>query len=195
MSKARHTPLLTRTYQVDGDLLNAWINGTFDEKSPSLARLMQAIRTILESFYSRRMTSDRADVEDLVQEALIAIYQHRYSYDQTRPFHGWLFGIARHKLIDYFRNQRKHIHFDLVENTLAAGGPDLGIAEKLDVERLLSALPAKQANVIRDTQIIGLTAAECARHWRIGESDVRVSVHRGLKAMRRSTCWSFPCRC
>jgi RNA polymerase sigma factor (sigma-70 family) len=185
MSKVCQTPPFTRTYQVAGDPLSAWMNGVFDEEGPSLVRLLQAIRTILELFYSRRMMSDRADVEDLVQEALIAIYQHRDSYDQTRSFHGWLFGIARHKLIDYFRRQRRHIHFDLIEHTLV--GPETDITAKLDVERLLSALPAKQANVIRDTQIIGLTAAESARRWRLGESDVRVSVHRGVKAMQQST--------
>jgi RNA polymerase sigma-70 factor (ECF subfamily) len=190
MSKVCQTPPLTRTYQVAGDPLSAWMNGTFDEEGPSLVRLLQTIRTILESFYSRRMMSNRADVEDLVQEALIAIYQHRDSYDQTRSFHGWLFGIARHKLIDYFRNQRRHIHFDLVEHTLVADGPESDITAKLDVERLLSELPTKQANLIRDTKIIGLTAAESAKRWQLGESDVRVSVHRGVKAMQQSTC---PC--
>jgi RNA polymerase sigma factor (sigma-70 family) len=186
MSNVCQAPPLARTYQVAGHPISAWMNGNFDEEGPSLVGPLQAIRAILESFYSRRMMSDRADVEDLVQEALIAIYQHRDSYDKSRSFRGWMFGIAQHKLIDYFRNQRRHIHFDLVEHTLV--GPESDITAKLDVERLLNALPAKQANVIRDTQLLGLTAAECAKRWRLGESDVRVSVHRGVKAMQRSTC-------
>jgi RNA polymerase sigma factor (sigma-70 family) len=119
---------------------------------------------------------------------LIAIYQYRDNYDLSRPLRGWLFGIARHKLIDYFRSQRSHIRLDLdlAEHISVNEGFESDVTTKLDIERLLGTLPSKQANAIRDTQITGMTAIESAARWDMGESDVRVSVHRGLRAMQRS---------
>jgi len=53
----------------------------------------------------------------------------------------------------------------------------------MDVARLLSELSPKQARAIRDTHLDGLSVAEAARAADIGESDVKVSVHRGMKAL------------
>ena len=54
---------------------------------------------------------------------------------------------------------------------------------RLDVDDLLQGLPDKQARAIRATRIEGLSVAEAASAEGIGESDVKVSVHRGLKAL------------
>jgi RNA polymerase sigma factor (sigma-70 family) len=186
MSIAYKAPHSTSAIKIANDPCSVWTNSNLDGEDRSLVCLLQAIRTILESFYSRRMTSNQADVEDLVQDTLIAIYQYRDSYDHSRSLRGWLFGIAHHKLIDYFRSQHSHIRFDLAEHTLVNEGFEQDVATKLDIERLLGTLPSKQANVIRDTRITGMTSAEAAARWHMGESDVRVSVHRGLKAMQRS---------
>jgi DNA-directed RNA polymerase specialized sigma24 family protein len=49
--------------------------------------------------------------------------------------------------------------------------------------RLLDQLPAKQAEAIRATRLEGLSTSEAAARAKIGESDVKISVHRGLKAL------------
>ena len=41
----------------------------------------------------------------------------------------------------------------------------------------------EQAAAIRATRIEGLSTAEAAERQNIGESDVKISVHRGLKAL------------
>jgi RNA polymerase sigma-70 factor (ECF subfamily) len=50
---------------------------------------------------------------------------------------------------------------------------------------MLGTLPAKQAAAIRATKLDGLTVAEAAAREAISESDVKVSVHRGLRALAR----------
>lgn len=148
--------------------------------------LLRASTPLLATFFSRRIGHAQADLDDLVQEALIAVYLGYAHYDRSRPFRSWLFGIARHKMVDYFRSRRIHQPIDHVDDMPVVEGFEAETSARLDVERLLRALPAKQANAIRDTQIAGLTSAETASLRGMGESDVRVSVHRGVKAMRRS---------
>jgi DNA-directed RNA polymerase specialized sigma24 family protein len=53
----------------------------------------------------------------------------------------------------------------------------------LDVDSLLSTLSPKQSRAIRDIHIEGNSVAEAAVRAGIGESDIKVSVHRGLKAI------------
>jgi RNA polymerase sigma-70 factor (ECF subfamily) len=53
----------------------------------------------------------------------------------------------------------------------------------MDVNKLLGAIAPKQARAIRQTKIDGLSVAEAAESAGISEADVKVSVHRGLKAI------------
>ncbi len=45
-----------------------------------------------------------ADIDDLVQETLLAIHTKRATYDPKYPFMPWLKTIARHKWIDRTRS-------------------------------------------------------------------------------------------
>ena len=41
-----------------------------------------------------------ADIEDIVQEALISLHAVRATYDPARPFLPWLGAIVRHRMAD-----------------------------------------------------------------------------------------------
>ena len=101
----------------------------------------------------------------------------------TAPFTAWLFAIARYKMIDHFRRNRRTVPIEGLEDILVAEGFEDASNARMDVDQLLDTLPPKQARMIRATQIDGLSVAEAAERDGIGESDVKVSVHRGLKAL------------
>jgi hypothetical protein len=46
----------------------------------------------------RRLASLPDDVEDLLQELLLAIHIQRHTYDSTQPLTPWVQAIARYKL-------------------------------------------------------------------------------------------------
>jgi RNA polymerase sigma-70 factor (ECF subfamily) len=145
--------------------------------------LLRALVPLLRSFYRRRMRGAEEDVEDLVQETLIAIHARRASYDRDRAFTAWFYAIARHQMIDYFRRRKVHVPLEDVEAILATEGFEDAISARMDVDRLLDTLSPKQARAIRDTHVDGKSIAEAAEAAGIGESDVKVSVHRGLKSL------------
>jgi len=147
------------------------------------AALLRALVPLLHSFYRRRMHGAEEDVEDLVQETLIAVHARRASYDRERPFTAWFYAVARHQLADHFRRRKVHVPLEDVEAILATEGFESAVAARMDVDRLLDTLSPKQARAIRDTHIDGKSIAEAAQAAGIGESDVKVSVHRGLKAL------------
>lgn len=165
------------------DQLRTWMIGGLRGDAASHGALLSALVPLLQAFYRRRMSNAAEDVEDLVQETLIAVHTRRATYDSDRPFGAWLFAIARYKMIDHFRGRRRRCSIDDVESILVSEGFEDASLARMDVRRLLDTLPTKQADAIRDTRIEGLSITEAARIAGIGESDVKVSVHRGLKSL------------
>ncbi len=54
--------------------------------------------------YIRRMTQlGNDDIQDLLQEVFIKIYQKLNEYDETLKFSSWAYRIAHNHVIDYFR--------------------------------------------------------------------------------------------
>jgi RNA polymerase sigma factor (sigma-70 family) len=145
--------------------------------------LLTMLVPLLRSFYRRRMRDAADDIEDLVQETLIAVHNRRASYDRNRAFTAWLYAIARYKMADHFRGRRRFCPFEELDEILATEGFEEASVAVMDIQRLLDGLPAKQARLIRDTKLDGLSVDEAAKSARVGISDVKVSVHRGLKAL------------
>lgn len=163
--------------------LKAWMLGGLDGDAAAQAALLRALVPLLQSFFGRRLGRAGADVEDLVQETLIAVHTRRAAYDRERPFTAWLYAVARYRLIDYLRRRKISVSLEDVETLLIDEDFEHASLARMDVEALLSTLSPKQARAIRDTHVVGKSVAEAAADAGIGESDVKVSVHRGLKAL------------
>ncbi|PZU06121.1 sigma-70 family RNA polymerase sigma factor [Sphingomonas sp.] len=163
--------------------LKQWMMDGLDGDAAAHCTLLRALVPLLRAFYSRRLRGRDEDVEDLVQETLIAVHTRRASYDRDRPFVAWLYAVARYRMIDHLRRARVSVPIEDVEDILIVEGFEEACAARMDVVRLLEGISPKQAQAIRDTHIDGLSIAEAAAKARIGESDVKISVHRGLKAL------------
>jgi len=162
--------------------LKTWMVAGLAGDSAAHSALLRALVPVLRAFFRRRMGDD-ANCEDLVQEVLIAVHNKRATYDPARPLVGWLFAIARYKMIDHFRRQGRECPIEGLEEILAAPDTaDCGDA-LADVETLLAQISPKQAAAIRSTHLDGLSVAEAAQRHDLSVSDIKISVHRGLKAM------------
>jgi RNA polymerase sigma-70 factor (ECF subfamily) len=165
-------------------LMIAALNGDESAYRDVLRRLSGYLRGY---YKTRLMQAGRSatDAEDLVQETLMALHARRHTYDPTQPFTPWLYAIARYKLIDFLRRTRASaatVPLGDIDGLTAHA--DAGASESsLDLHRLLEALPPKMRSAIRYMKLEGLSAAETAARTRMSESAVKVSVHRGLKAL------------
>ncbi len=147
------------------------------------AELLRRLQGYLRAYFARRV-GHAAEAEDLLQETLIAMHTRRETYDPSRPFTAWVYAIARYKLIDFFRRNKRRAEDPLDDADALFTASDAQAAEAhLDVERLLGRLPEKTRRLIRDVKIEGLSTAEAAARHGMSESAVKVGVHRGLKAL------------
>jgi RNA polymerase sigma factor (sigma-70 family) len=166
----------------EDELRRLMISG-LDGHAGDHAALLRLLVPLLRGFYRRRANGREDDIEDLVQDTLIAVHTRRASYDRERVFTAWLFAIARYKMIDHFRRTRRLEPIEDYEDVLMVEGFEDESGARMDIDDLLETLPDKQAQMIRATRIEGLSIAEAAEAAGIGESDVKISVHRGLKSL------------
>lgn len=148
----------------------------------SLTRIAARLR----SYLRRRLQGLPDEVEDLVQETLLALHLQRGTYDPAVPVSAWVLAIARHKLVDLWRRRgrRDDLHDaldDVPESALVA--PSAGGDAQRDLGKLLDALPAAQRQAILLTKVEGLSGAEASQRTGVSESAIKVQVHRGLKRL------------
>jgi len=161
------------------------IRGLAGEASAQ-GQLLSALCGPLRAYFGKRLGPGAADVEDLVQDTLLAIHLKRAAYDPAQPFTPWAYAVARYKLIDHFRRQgvRKAVPLDDAGDLFASENPEEG-AVRRDIETLLGSLPARQRQLMVDVKLSGHSMEEAAQRSGMSVSAVKVSVHRGLKALAR----------
>jgi RNA polymerase sigma-70 factor (ECF subfamily) len=171
----------------DEQHLRALFVAGLDGDAQGYAAFLKQIARRLRAYLRRRLYGWPDDVEDLVQECLLAMHNQRQSYLREQSVVAWAQAIARHKLIDLLRAKaaREQLHDPLDDDAhdFLAGSADEQTDARRDVMTLLSELPDRHRLPIVHVKLEGLSVAEAARRTGMSESAVKVGVHRGLKAL------------
>lgn len=144
------------------------------------------LATHLRAYVGRRLFGWPDDVEDLVQECLLAVHNQRHTYEPSEPLTAWVHAIARYKTIDLLRakSTREALHEPLDDEMELFADADTQAGEaRRDLGKLLASLPDRHRLPILHVKVEGLSVAEAARRTGMSESAVKVGIHRGLKAL------------
>jgi len=147
---------------------------------------LQELSAHLRAFMRKRLARLPDEVEDLVQESLLAVHNQPHTYDAAQPLTAWVHAIAKYKLVDLLRRRAKRdlLTDPLDEDIDLLSSSDSEAAEaRRDLGKLLEQLPDRQRLPIVHMKLEGLSVAEAARLTGMSESAVKVGVHRGLKAL------------
>jgi RNA polymerase sigma-70 factor (ECF subfamily) len=163
-----------------------WLRLAMAGDADAYRRFLQAIapfvRTVVRS--GCRGSGNESEIEDVVQEALLAIHLKRGTWDPARPVVPWIAAIARHKLIDAMRRRGRHVSVPIEDVAdrlpLDDTAPELSASE---IDRLLAELKPAQEEIVRSISIEGVSIRETAGRLRMTEGAVRVALHRALKTL------------
>lgn len=166
-----------------GDWMRAGLAGDERAYKRLLEALAPALRAVVRNGYAR-FGANPAELEDVVQETLLAIHLKRQTWNPGEPLGPWIRAIARNKLIDALRRRGRRITVDIDDfvDLIAAPEPEPTLDGR-DADRLLSVLSDRQREVVRAISIEGASTSETARRFNISEGAVRVALHRGLSAL------------
>lgn len=168
--------------------LRALMLAGLDGDAAAHVTLLKRLSTRLRAYFKnqlRRIGRGAIEAEDLTQETLIAIHTRRHMYDRTQLFTPWVQAIARYKLLDYLRRTKisaREVGIEEVQDVLSEEEA-IGAEGRLDLETLLRQLPVKMRRAIELVKLRGLTTSEAAAASGMSPSAIKVSVHRGVKAL------------
>lgn len=166
------------------DLMVAGLDGNATAHKTLLSR----VSVYLRGYFRNHLASANrgaAEAEDLVQEVLIAIHTQRHTYDRTRLFTPWMYAIARYKFLDYLRRtsaEARDVPVEEAEEVLAHND-HAAVESSLDLESLLAGISEQARRAIQYVKLEGLSVREAAQRCGISESALKVTVHRGMKAL------------
>lgn len=147
---------------------------------------LQKLGAHLRAYLARRLFGWPDEVEDLVQECLLAMHNQRHTYQSDQPLTAWVHAIARYKMIDLLRakSAREALHEPLDDDlaVFAESATESSDARR-DLTGLLDTLPDRHRLPIVHVKLEGLSVAETAKLTGMSESAVKVGIHRGLKAL------------
>jgi RNA polymerase sigma-70 factor (ECF subfamily) len=169
------------------------------EKSAARARLMERAQSgereafqalfgevgpLITSFVRRRVF-DGAEVDDVCQEALIAVFKSRHTYQPSRPFEPWLFAIVRNVIAAYLQRNRQHSRWHEPNEI-----PELWTEDEsslaVELRDGLKQLSANQLEALKLTKLSGFSIAEAARRAGTSVGSMKVRVHRAYESLKRS---------
>jgi len=152
-------------------------------------RLLTEVAALVRAFARKRLPQWES-VEDIVQETLLSVHQHRHTYDPQRSFSRWIYAIAYHRLIDFVRKQKRKNEREVSELT----GFEEVIDKRTDqdvgglfhmLHQALSRLSTRQQEIVRMLKLDELSVKEISSKTGMSESLVKVTAHRGYKNLRR----------
>jgi RNA polymerase sigma-70 factor (ECF subfamily) len=152
------------------------------------ATLLELLASVTRA-YARARVGGVPWLDDVVQETLIAVHGARHTYDGNRPFAPWFYAVASSRLIDVVRRQRRVSSREVATDVVPdAAGRTAVPRPEIDVDALhaaVAALPLRQRQVIEGLKFQDLSVREVAGRLQMTESSVKVTAHRGYKALRR----------
>ena len=82
---------------------------------PAYEQLLREVSPLIRALV-RRHCSNRADIEEMVQDTLLTVHRVRHTYDPSRPFCPWLAAIAWRRSIDALRRRIRVSKYETPEH-------------------------------------------------------------------------------
>lgn len=137
-----------------------------------------------------RITLNRAEAEDVVQDTLLKVWEHRNEWEQINNLEAFAIATCRNRALDVLKRAgRKTAPLDVVDNrqqTADNGQQSLEAREQLSlVRRLMDGLPEVQRAIMLMRDIEGQTYQEIAQVLDISETQVKVYLHRARTKVKK----------
>ena len=164
----------------DADLLERVAQGdhaAFAELYDRYAGLVHAL--------ALRILRERADAEEVVQDAFVQAWRQAARFDAARgSVPAWLVTIARSRALDRRRRRGPQMLTEVTENTLVTHPPEPQPTLGPAVRRVLEGLPAEQRRALELAYYEGLSQSEIALRTGDPLGTVKTRIRLGLGRLR-----------
>jgi RNA polymerase sigma-70 factor (ECF subfamily) len=143
-----------------------------------------------------RLTGNREDAQDLVQEVLLRVRRGLETY-QPGSMEGWLSRIATNAFLDDVRRRKRRPEDLLPEDPDWVLPPTSGADEALaaevlpdDIQAALARLPDDFRAAVVLCDVVGLSYQEIGKSLGVPVGTVRSRIHRGRAMLRKALAFT-----
>lgn len=136
----------------------------------------------------QRMMRDRHTAEDCVQQTFIKAWQNLGAFEGRSSFSTWLHSIAVHVVMQQLRGRKSWLEFGAEpddSNAAMTESHAVDASHVLDVERVLTTLPAGARCVVVLQAIYGYSHEEVAGMLGIAVGTCKAQLHRARHLLRK----------
>lgn len=138
--------------------------------------------------FAQKHTKESNDVEDIVHDVFLQVWEKREKLSPTTPFEAQLFVITRSRIINNYRrglikdNAYQNLSSQYLPNATMDSFEDDESIQKLN--EAIELLPPKRKQVFKMAKIDGLSYEEVAKTLEISKSTVEAQMVKALKFLR-----------
>lgn len=154
----------------------------------------QALTDLYNAYFERiynfifYRTSHKETAEDLTEDVFVKAFAKLRGLTEPKAFEGWLFQIARNKVIDYYRSKKQVVSLEEIENTLEY---ETNIVDLVNLQtqqtlfiKLLKELSPEQQQVIKLKFLEDIDNDAIAQMLNKTEGAIRVIQHRAISKLK-----------
>lgn len=138
--------------------------------------------------YGIRMTSNREDALDLMQEIFTSVFRNLATYRGDGSFKAWLFRIASYRCVEFYRRKKPTQGLDdTPEMVCDAAAPDAVLFGSRDNQQLIQAmaqLPLAQKAVVELKFFGQFTFEEIAEQLNVSSNTVKSRLYSALEKLK-----------
>ncbi len=137
-----------------------------------------------------RITQNRQEAEDIVQNTLIRLWNRRDEAEVVRSTEAYAFTICRNLSLDFLRRrENRNISIDEIDSIPITSDDPLSLVDNQDnIERIrhfIDTLPEGQRTCVHLRDIEGLTYREIATILSVSEEQVKINIYRARQAIKK----------
>jgi RNA polymerase sigma-70 factor (ECF subfamily) len=152
--------------------------------------LSEHCKTQLKNGLSRYYNFPKEAFDDITQEVLITFHTIHQTYDSSRPLLPWINSIIRHKMIDFIRKKDFVVmmngpDIEILKGSWIIDDENVSVANADHLKIIIQTLPSEHYEILKLSKIEGYSSKEIARELNLTDSNVKVTLHRMLKKLKK----------
>ena len=138
-----------------------------------------------------RITLNKAESEDIVQDTLIKVWNRREDWDKIDSIEAFSLTVCRNLALDSLKKAGKHVRSldnNAAESPDTARDPAEKMAQKDRIElvkKLIAQLPERQRSCLQLRDFEGKPYKEIAQILQMTEEQVKINIFRGRQAIKQ----------
>lgn len=141
------------------------------------------IERSLKSFIYKRV-KDKVLTDDLAQEVFLKAHSRIDQLKEGEKLTAWIFRIARHAIVDHYRQQSKSIRKNDLEWDNETASPNFNDCVALCLKEFLRKIPARYREALELTEFGNLSQLQLSERLQLSYSGAKSRVQRARQMLR-----------